>query len=151
MITSHLAGDLDLGLYPLLPDGRCHWLAVDFDGPAAMLDALAYVKVARAARVPAALEVSRSGLGAHVWIFFTAPVLAVTARRLGMGLLREAITIRGRMSLATYDRLFPAQDVLPAGGYGNLIAAPLQPHCRRSGRTMFLDLATMEPYVDPWE
>ncbi len=131
-------------------DDSCYWLAADFDGPAAMLDALAYLKAARAARVPAVLEVSRSGFGAHAWIFFAVPVPAAQARRLGLGLLREAMAIRGRMSLASYDRLFPAQDVLPAGGFGNLIAAPLQGRCRRSGTTVFLDLATMEPHDDQW-
>src|ERR671917_349082 len=80
-------------------------------GSAAMLDALAYLKAARATGAPAALEVSRSGLGAHVWQFFTAPVPAATARQVGSGLLREAIAVRGRMDLASYDRLFPSQDV----------------------------------------
>ena len=73
VITRHLAGDIAIGLYPLLRDDSCHWLAADFDGPAAMLDALAYLKAARANGVPAALEVSRSGVGAHAWIFFTGP------------------------------------------------------------------------------
>jgi hypothetical protein len=84
------------------------------------------------------LEVSRSGIGAHVWIFFTGPVPAATARALGSGLLREAIALRGRMNLTAYDRLFPSQDVLPAsGGIGNLIAAPLQGRSRRHGATVF--------------
>jgi hypothetical protein len=82
-------------------------------------------KAGRALQVPVALEVSRSGVGAHAWTFFTSPVPAEMARRLGTGLLREAIALRGRMSLASYDRLFPSQDLLPAGGVGNLIAAPL--------------------------
>lgn len=150
VVTAHLAGEIDLGLYPLHGDDTCHWLAADFDGAASMLDALAFLKAARAHRVPAALEVSRSGVGAHVWTFFTAPVPASVARRLGIGLLREAMGIRGRMSLSSYDRLFPSQDVLPAGGFGNLIAAPLQGRCRRSGTTVFLDLATMEPHEDQW-
>ena len=115
-----------------------------------MLDALAYLKAARAAGAPAALEVSRSGLGAHVWLFFTAPVPAVTARQVGSGLLREAIAVRGRMDLSSYDRLFPSQDVVQAGGLGNLIAAPLQGRARRRGATVFLDLATLEPHEDQW-
>jgi hypothetical protein len=90
---------------------------------AARTDALNYIKAARALRVPAGLEVSRSGTGSHTWIFSTGPVPAETARRLGTGLLREAMALRGQMSLASYDRLFPSQDTLPAGGVGNLIAA----------------------------
>ncbi len=151
VVTQHLSGGHDLGLYPLMNGDKCCWLAADFDGQAAMLDALAYLKAARAVGAPAALEVSRSGTGAHAWIFFTDPVPAAAARRLGTGLLREAISIRGRMSLASYDRLFPAQDVLPtSGSIGNLIAAPLQGQCRRNGTTVFLDLGTLEPYEDQW-
>jgi superfamily II DNA or RNA helicase len=97
------------------------------------------------------LEVSRSGIGAHVWIFFTGPVPAATARKLGTGLLREAIALRGWMNLAAYDRLFPSQDVLPAtGGIGNLIAASLQGKSRKQGATVFLDLGTLEPHPDQW-
>jgi TOTE conflict system primase-like protein/type III restriction/modification enzyme restriction subunit len=100
--------------------------------------------------VPAALEVSRSGIGAHTWVFFTAPVPAESARRLGSALLREAMAVRGHMDMASYDRLFPSQDVLPAGGVGNLIAAPVHGKARAAGATMFLDLATMEPHDDQW-
>ncbi|SDY89122.1 hypothetical protein SAMN05661080_04929 [Modestobacter sp. DSM 44400] len=150
VITAHLSGELELGLYPLLDGDRCCWLAADFDGATAMLDALAYLKAARAAGASAALEVSRSGLGAHVWLFFTAKVPAATARQVGSGLLREAIAVRGRMDLASYDRLFPSQDVLQVGGLGNLIAAPLQGRARRRGATVFLDLATLEPHEDQW-
>ena len=150
VLTRHLSGELEIGLYPLLDDDRCHWLAADFDGPTAMLDALAYLKAARAQGIGAGLEVSRSGAGAHVWVFFTSAVPAAQARQLGTGLLREAMTMAGRLDLASYDRLFPSQDLLPSGGIGNLIAAPLQGRRRRTGTTVFLDLATLEPHVDPW-
>jgi superfamily II DNA or RNA helicase len=151
VLTRHLTGAHHVGLYPMLPGDQTCWLAADFDGQAAMLDALAYLKAARAIGAPAALEVSRSGVGAHVWIFFTGPVLAATARQLGTGLVREAIAVRGRMDLVCYDRLFPSQDVIPAGGLGNLIAAPLQGRCRKDGTTVFLDLATLEPHRDQWD
>lgn len=150
ILASHLTGDIDLGLYPLLDGDRCWWLAADFDGSAAMLDALSYLKAARAVGAPVALEVSRSGQGAHAWLFFTGPVAAATARQVGTGLLREAIALRGRMDLSSYDRLFPSQDVLPTGGVGNLIAAPLQGRCRRRGATVFLDTSTLEPHDDQW-
>jgi superfamily II DNA or RNA helicase len=150
VLAAHLTGEVHIGLYPMLPGDRTGWLAADFDGPAAMLDALAYLKAARAVGAPAALEVSRSGVGAHVWIFFTDLVPAVTARQLGTALVREAIAIRGRMDLQCYDRLFPSQDVLPGRGPGNLIAAPLHGKSRRVGTTVFLDLATLEPFEDQW-
>lgn len=151
VLAAHLTGDIHIGLYPMLPGDQTSWLAADFDGQAAILDALAYLKAARAVGAPAALEVSQSGVGAHVWIFFTDPVPAGTARQLGMALVREAIAIRGRMNLRCYDRLFPAQDVLPGRGLGNLIAAPLQGKLRKLGTTVFLDLATLEPHDDQWE
>ena len=83
VVAAHLVGDVFIGLYPLLPDNTCHFLVADFDGPAAMLDALAYVKAARASGVPAALEISQSGRGAHVWVFFTDAVPAAVARAVG--------------------------------------------------------------------
>ena len=141
---------MHIGLYPLLDGDRCWWLAADFDGPAAMLDALVYLKAARALQVPAALEVSRSGVGAHAWVFFTGPVPAETARRLGTGLLREAMALRGQMDLASYDRLFPSQDVLPAGGGGEPDRRAVAWPVPRDGATVFLDLATLEPHEDQW-
>lgn len=150
VVAAHLVGDVFKGLYPLLPGNTCHFVVADFDGPMAMLDALAYVKAARASAVPAALEISQSGRGAHVWIFFAGVVPATTARAVGTALLHEAMVLRGSMDLRSYDRLFPNQDVLPEGGFGNLIAAPLQGRRRRDGLTTFLDLGTLEPYADQW-
>jgi len=150
VLAAHLSGTMHIGLYPLLDGDSCWWLAADFDGPEAMIDALMYLKAARALQVPAALEVSRSGVGAHAWMFFTQPVPAGSARRLGTGLLREAMALRGRMKLASYDRLFPSQDLLPSGGVGNLIAAPLFKPARDEGRTVFIDPGTLEPYPDQW-
>jgi superfamily II DNA or RNA helicase len=150
VLESHLKGEVHVGVYPLLDGDRCWWLAADFDGAEAMFDALMYVKAGRARQVPVALEVSRSGVGAHAWVFFTSPVPAEMARRLGTGLLREAMALRGRMNLASYDRLFPSQDLLPVGGVGNLIAAPLFRPARDNGATVFLDLETLEPHKDQW-
>ncbi|MEU0559381.1 DEAD/DEAH box helicase family protein [Dactylosporangium sp. NPDC006015] len=150
VLSAHLVGDLFIGLYPLLSDNACHFVVADFDGPAAMLDALAYSKAARASGVPAALEISQSGRGAHVWVFFTEAISAATARCVGTALIHEATVLRGTMDLRSYDRLFPNQDVLPEGGFGNLIAAPLQGRRRRDGLTAFLDLATLEPHEDQW-
>lgn len=149
VITAHLTGTVHAGVYPLMSDDRCRLLACDFDGSGALLDALAFTKAARAADVPTGLEISRSGTGAHVWMFFSDAVEATVARRIGAGLLREAIAMRGELDLSSYDRFFPSQDYLPrSGSIGNLIALPLQGLCRKRGTTVFLDLATLEPYAD---
>jgi len=150
VLAAHLKGDVHVGVYPLLDGDRCWWLAADFDGQDSLTEALMYVKAGRAFEVPVALEVSRSGVGMHAWVFFTAPVPAETARRLGTGLLREAMAIRGKVNLASYDRLFPSQDLLPAGGVGNLIALPLFRSARDRNATVFLNLENLEPHQDQW-
>ncbi|MDO5628229.1 MAG: DEAD/DEAH box helicase family protein [Mobilicoccus sp.] len=150
VVYDHLAGDVFIGLYPLTHDNTCPFVAADFDGPTAMLDALAYMKAASSAGVPVALEISKSGRGAHVWTLFTHLVSAAKARALATALIAEAIRLRGTMDLASYDRLFPHQDLMPAGGLGNLIAAPLQGTRVRDGLTCFLDTGTLEPHPDQW-
>ena len=125
VVDKHLQGEIHIGLYPLLDDDTCWWVAADFDKEAAMLDALAFMKAARALSIPAALEVSQSGRGAHVWIFFAQATAASAARRIATSLLGEAFRLRGSMHLSSYDRLFPSQDVHTGRGVGNLIAAPL--------------------------
>ena len=150
IIEAHLTGRVHVGLYPLMRNDACRLLACDFDGPTWPLDAGAFIDAAQAAGIPVALERSRSGEGAHVWMFFSAPVAASAARRVGAYLLREAMTVRAEIDLASYDRLFPAQDFMPKGSFGNLIALPLQGACRRRGTTVFLNPSTLRPFDDQW-
>ncbi len=148
-IHSHLSGKLTLGAYPLLPDDTCWFLAVDFDKKTWKEDAAAFRETCSTLGVPASVECSRSGNGAHVWIFFDRPVAAGLARRLGSLLLTRTMERRHQLGLDSYDRLFPNQDTMPKGGFGNLIALPLQKVPREQGRSVFLD-EEMQPYPDQW-
>jgi hypothetical protein len=150
VVEQHLSGLHHVGLYPLLRSDGCRLLACDFDGGGWALDALAYLDAARDCGLPAVLERSRSGDGAHVWIFFARTVPASSARRIGVHLLREAMTTRAELDLSSYDRLFPTQDFMPKGSFGNLIALPLHGASRRVGTTVFLDPGSLEPYEDQW-
>ncbi len=125
-IYAHLAGDHTIGLYPLLNNDHCHLLAVDFDEQDWRDDARAFLRSCRELAVPAALEISRSGEGAHVWVFFEEAVPAREARQLGAALISHTCQASRQLQLSSYDRLFPNQDTMPKGGFGNLIALPLQ-------------------------
>jgi hypothetical protein len=149
VIYDHLAGKKTVGVYPLLTDDTCHLLAVDFDKDGWQDDARAFVASCRELTVPAALEISRSGNGAHAWIFFSTPTMARDARRLGSALISHACAQTRQLGLDSYDRLFPNQDTLPKGGFGNLIALPLQKSPRELGRSVFVD-DDLRPYPDQW-
>ncbi len=148
-LYDHLAGRHTVGVYPLLADDSCHLLAVDFDEADWQADVRAFVQSCRALGVPAALEVSRSGKGAHAWVFFSAKVSARDARRLGSALISHTCARTRQLKLTSYDRLFPNQDTMPKGGFGNLIALPLQKLPRESGGSVFVDDA-LQPHADQW-
>ena len=148
-IRGHLTGKQVIGLYPLRTDNTCHLLVADFDKSGWRNAAKAMASTCGAFGIPHAVEVSRSGDGAHLWIFFSEPAPAREARRLGFGLLDKAMEIHPDLSFDSYDRLFPNQDTMPEGGFGNLIALPLQYHARSRGHSQFVD-ADLSPYPDQW-
>ena len=115
-----------MGVYPMLQDETCHFLAADFDRESWQEDAGAFIETCRRLDLPAALERSRSGNGGHVWLFFEEAISASLARRLGSHVLTETMEHCPEIGLDSYDRLFPNQDTLPKGGFGILIALPLQ-------------------------
>jgi superfamily II DNA or RNA helicase len=148
-IHSHLIGRHTIGTYAIREDDSCIFLAADFDGDGWMQDIEAYRRAAEQIGISVGIERSRSGNGGHAWIFFASPVPAVLARRLGTLIVARASSFHRGMKLSTYDRFFPNQDTCPKGGFGNLIALPLQQEPRKSGNTLFLD-ENFEPVSDQW-
>jgi superfamily II DNA or RNA helicase len=142
-------GDFVAGVYPLLQDETCWFLAADFDKESWADDARALLDTCRAKGIVAALERSRSGNGGHVWIFFGEPISARVARQLGAILITETMERRPEIGFTSYDRLFPNQDRMPVGGFGNLIALPLQRRARENGNSVFVD-ENLRPYDDQW-
>ena len=142
-----------VGLYAIMPDNNCSFLCTDFDDKSCKHgykdDVLAFVGVCRDWQIPYAIERSRSGNGAHVWIFFEEPLPAFKARRLGNAILTESMNRDGRMSFNSYDRFFPNQDRMPEGGFGNLVALPLQGRARKNLNTVFVDDDFLA-YKDQW-
>lgn len=149
VIYNHLAGEHTVGVYPLMEDDSCYFLAVDFDEAEWREDARAFMQSCDELGVPAALEISRSGKGAHAWVFFAGRVSARDARRLGTAIISHTCARTRQLHLTSYDRLFPNQDTMPKGGFGNLIALPLQKAPREMGFSVFVD-ADLCPYADQW-
>jgi superfamily II DNA or RNA helicase len=149
VIRAHLTGEITVGVYPLLLDETCWFLAADFDKKTWQEDAAAFLASCRDWDVPAALERSRSGEGGHLWIFFDRAISAALARKLGCALLTRTMERRHQIGLDSYDRFFPNQDTMPKGGFGNLIALPLQKKPRDDDNSVFVD-ESMVPHSDQW-
>jgi superfamily II DNA or RNA helicase len=159
VIKSHLLGrdvsmkrstrDYTIGIYPLLQDETCWFLAVDFDKEEWIEDVAVYMDTCRIYKVPAVVERSRSGNGGHIWFFFSEPIPAGLARQLGAFMLTESMEKRPDIGFESYDRFFPSQDTMPRGGFGNLIALPLQKKPREKDNSVFLDEGFVS-YQDQW-
>ena len=155
VIGWHLSGrddrgfDFVVGVYAILQDETCYFLAVDLDGEEWQPDAAVFIETCRRLDVPAVLERSRSGHGGHVWVFFEEAIPASLARKLGSHILTETMEFRPEIGFDSYDRLFTNQDTLPKGGFGNLIALSLQKQARQRGNTVFID-EQFRPYADQW-
>ena len=149
VLHDHLTGGITAGVYPMLTDETCWFLAADFDKATWQEDVRAYLDTCIEWNVPAVLERSRSGRGGHVWVFFAVPLPARLARKLGAAILTRTMDRRHHLGLDSYDRFFPSQDTMPKGGFGNLIALPLQQVPRGQGNSVFLD-PEFKPYTDQW-
>ena len=161
VLMAHLAGEKTdssdvIGIYPLLPDDTCRFLVFDFDdheaspGTAWQEDVDALRKICSQNAVPCYVERSRSGSGAHAWLFFDAPIPAELARRFGSALLTKGAESVNLKDFKTYDRMLPAQEHLPEGGLGNLIALPLQGQALRQSNSAFVD-ENWNAYPNQWE
>lgn len=141
-IYKHMYGNYPIGIYPLLENDTCFFLSLDFDDKDSKKDiksdVLAFASVCDKYEVPIAIERSRSGNGIHIWMFFDTNIKARTARKLGSLLLSKTMEI-SNISISSFDRMFPNQDTLPKGGYGNLIALPFQNEPSKYGNTLFID------------
>jgi len=149
VIHNHLSGKKIMGAYALLEGDECYFLAIDFDGGNWQKDVEAFRDGCKTLGLDTHIEVSRSGNGAHAWFFFEDKISAKRARRFGIKLLTYAMQLRHEIKFTSYDRLFPNQDIMPKGGFGNLIALPLQGDVRKDGKTVFVD-ENFVPYIDQW-
>ncbi len=148
-IFKHLKGDIVIGVYPLLTDDTCYFLALDFDKKEWQTDVIAFHETCLELGIPDYVERSRSGKGAHVWVFFEQSIPARVARNMGCALLTATMEKRHQVGLDSYDRLFPNQDTMPKGGFGNLIALPMQKDARKNGNSVFV-IGQLQPYEDQW-
>ncbi len=138
-IYRHLSGEIIIGIYPMQEDDTCKFLAIDFDKKGWREDVRALIEICNQFQIPAYVEISRSGKGAHLWFFFDEQVSAAQARRLGTALLTNAMENHHQIGFDSFDRMFPNQDIMPKGGFGNLIALPLQKNAREGGHSEFVD------------
>jgi len=149
VIEAHLRGNTVVGIYPLLQDETCYFLAIDFDDKGWQKDVSSLRDTCLAFDIPVAIERSRSGNGAHAWFFFQNRIPAPLVRKFGSALLTYSMSKRHEISFKSYDRFFPNQDTMPKGGLGNLIALPLQKKARDQGNSVFVD-ENFKQYDDQW-
>ena len=149
-IRRHLKGEISIGAYAIGKDNNCRFLAVDFDDAKWQDDIILFKNEGAKLGLDVALERSRSGNGGHAWIFFSESIPAILARKLGSIIMTQAMRQSSQLKLSSYDRFFPNQDFIPKGGFGNLIALPLQGTAQEKGNSIFID-ENIKPFADQWK
>jgi len=150
VIQEHLEGKIRMGTYAVKNQSMCSFLAIDLDKSSFIADARAINEVSQTMGIVPYFELSKSGNGIHIWFFFSEDLRAKDARILGDLLITRAMDISDGINMGSYDRLFPNQDYVAVGALGNLIALPLHFGSRSEGKTVFINIETMQPYVDQW-
>ncbi|MFH1089056.1 MAG: DEAD/DEAH box helicase family protein [Candidatus Uhrbacteria bacterium] len=150
VIKKHLAGRDVVGIYPLLENNTSYFIAADFDGGNAFEEGQKLVQICKELNLPAYLEKSRSGNGAHVWLFFEEAYPAVRSRIILLECIRQVLNLSAFDKEVSFDRLFPNQDTQSGKGFGNLIALPLQGLSVAQEKTVFLNPETLTPHKDQW-
>lgn len=150
-LSKHLSGEKFIGIYPLLKDNTSWFIVADFDKKNWEEQSKKAVNACEKFDIPAYLERSRSGNGAHVWVFFNKPYSAIKSRRIILSLFEQTGVFSVFDKNTSFDRLFPNQDYLSGKGLGNLIAPPFQGNTLRQGNSCFIDIETFTPYKDQWE
>jgi len=150
VIEKHLRGGAVIGVYPMNLDETCHFLAIDFDKEGWEKDISVIRNTCSQFEIPVAIERSQSGNGCHAWFLFDQKISAVSARKFGTSLLTHSMGKRYEISFKSYDRLFPNQDTMPKGGFGNLIVLPLQKIARANDDSVFIN-ENFKPYPDQWQ
>ena len=150
VVYRHLKGEIHIGAYTIRKDNSCKFLAVDFDNDKWHEDIILFKNEGAKLGIDVALERSKSGKGGHAWIFFSEPISAILARKIGAIIMTQATRQTPQLNLSSYDRFFPNQDFIPKGGFGNLIALPLQGVSQKAGNTVFID-DNMKVFTDQWK
>lgn len=150
VIQSHLEGKVRIGTYAVKDQSFCSFLAIDLDKSSFLNDARAINTVCLDMGISPSFEISKSGNGLHIWFFFSQNVRARDARLLGDLIITKAMDYSDGIDMKSFDRLFPNQDYVPYDGLGNLIALPLHYGSRNEGKTLFVDIDTLQPFDDQW-
>jgi hypothetical protein len=148
IIHKHLLGQITVGIYPILEDNTSYFLAADFDGNNWLNDCLSYHQEMGRIGLTSYIERSRSGNGGHVWIFFENAYPCHKSRTIGLEVARKALDLSPFDKEASFDQLFPNQDAIGKGGFGNLIALPFQGESVKNDNTIFINPVTAELYED---
>ena len=151
ILSNHLLGKETIGIYPIVSDNSSYFIAADFDEGDWKSDCQKFVGACKNSGIEAYVEISRSGNGAHAWMFFESTYPCWKSRAIILEIMRKTFSYSEFAKEISFDRLFPNQDTITDGGFGNLIALPLQGERVKCGASVFCDSNTFVPFLNQWE